>query len=395
MLESLRRSLLIVAVGSVGVLAGCAAESTQEVDDDDTSEAAVTAARSVESLRRGTRVLQAKVYATRPTRQRTDVEVRLPAGPEVPREVRRATSPVFTWAGSKRVVLSGDASGISPIVADGFLLVEVLDAANSTRMAAFTLGAKYPVQLSNQALSLAPRRSSQAGVAADRGGSDITDRLPQGQPFRLRLSALDVSGGSAAVGDVFLAVEDPVVEDTTWCAGAPLTSAEASALRSRSSGGRLAVTSAGGRAFADRGGWVVASEQGLSGTVTIERQLEPAFISISRQVVTIPAAAMVPTLTVNSWSTALEWSAATAVHSPEGSGRWLFDSSVGFRADAEHTTGAVSLGLSTTNRGSPFPVDGTSTFRVTNGCYQLRNLRTDSAGGRTLTVLYGTFPPAP
>lgn len=187
------RSVLPLLLASAGLaLGGCAAPTDDEPAD--ASDEAITSACAIETCAKPTRLLQAKTFAARPPASyRSDVEITAAGSDRTPREVRRATSRPYTWAGERRVVLGGDAAGAASIVADDFLLVEVLDPATGSLLAARTVGAPYPVKLGGK-----PVEDLAVGAAVD-----VSPALPKGKPFRLRLTGLD-AGGSARVSDVFL-----------------------------------------------------------------------------------------------------------------------------------------------------------------------------------------------
>ncbi len=179
---------LLVALGS----AGCAAPGDEEPAD--SSDEAVTSACAIETCAKPSRVLAAKTFAGRPPAvYRSDVEIAAAGSDRTPREVRRATSRPYTWAGERRVILGGDATGAAPIVADDFLLVEVLDSASGAALGALTVGAPYPVKLGGKALA-----NLTAGPAVD-----VSSARPKNKPFRLGLTGLD-AGGAAKVSDVYL-----------------------------------------------------------------------------------------------------------------------------------------------------------------------------------------------
>lgn len=410
----LRRRFALCALSlsvAATALAGCSAEADLDDEETESDEAAVTAARPVEAVR-GVRILQGKTWTSRPTKKRTDVTVFAPSDvpsdfENVPREIRRATSSVYTWAGEKRVILSGNATGSAAIDTSGFLLVEILDAGTSEVLAASTVRARYQTHFGGKRMSNDYyQRSRLPGTAPDRLGIDITDSLPKNRKFRIRISGLTHTS-TASIGDVFLTVEEPLREDSTWCS-VPLTSEQASQLRVRLRAGRAAndipselgipIIGAKSEAFViTSAGWTKGSDQdGIAGEVLIHRQLEPGFVSIQRQTVSVPAAALVPRLALGNSTTIFDWSAAAALAAHSNvTGRWLFDSTVNLRVHSTFDTGAVGvIGLQSSTREHK-PLRGDSSFRVGNGCYQLRNIWDGAHNGKVVTVSSGTFAPLP
>lgn len=180
-------------------LAACAAPTDTDESADSTEES-VTTSCAIETCALSTRVLQAKSFTARPpARYRADVAIDGAGFDPTPREVRRATSRPYTWAGERRVLLGGSAAGDAAIVADDFVLVEALDASSGTALGALTIGAPYRVTVSGKPVANEP-----AGKAVDIGRI-----LPKNKAFRLRLSGLD-AGGRASVSDVFLSTAAPL-----------------------------------------------------------------------------------------------------------------------------------------------------------------------------------------
>jgi hypothetical protein len=174
-------------------LAACAAPTDTDESADSTEES-VTTSCAIETCALSTRVLQAKSFTARPpARYRADIVIDGVGFDPTPREVRRATSRPYTWAGERRVLLGGSAAGDAAIVADDFVLVEALDASTGAALGALTIGAPYRVTLGGKAVANEPATKA----------VDIGRILPKNKAFRLRLTGLD-AGGKASVSDVFL-----------------------------------------------------------------------------------------------------------------------------------------------------------------------------------------------
>ncbi len=133
---------------------------------------------------------------------RADVEVDTRDFDRQPRVVAVGETPLLELKGA-RARLYGDADGQTGWSVDNFILFEVLDDAGallSRGNAGFAQGVKVgPEHIDNL---------GQLAFAFGPGEIDITRLLPEGKPFRVRATALDV-GGVGRVTDVWLVLEYP------------------------------------------------------------------------------------------------------------------------------------------------------------------------------------------
>ena len=134
--------------------------------------------------------------------QRVDIEVDTRDFDRQPRVVAVGETPLLELKGA-RARLYGDAERQSGWSVDNFILFEVLDdkgALLSRGNAGFAQGVKGGTEhidnLGQMSISFGP------------GEIDVTRLLPEGKPFRVRATALDV-GGVGRVSDVWLVLEYP------------------------------------------------------------------------------------------------------------------------------------------------------------------------------------------
>lgn len=192
-------------------LAGCAAEAGPDdavLDDDaDVAESDLTTACGLGSTCQASRkVLEARLFPAdkrAPARRRAEVRIATSndAFEAVPRIFAQRTTGTMTFAGAKRVLLSGSADGAAPIGIDDFLLVEVLGA-DGGLIAAGQLGGADAITVGGVA-------AKQLGTHTDFkvASIDIAPLLPKDGSFRLRFSGLDYAQ-RALVSDVYLVVAD-------------------------------------------------------------------------------------------------------------------------------------------------------------------------------------------
>lgn len=372
--------------------AACGPSTSEE--DIDAQEDAVTSSCAIEACGLPRKLLAAKSFEGRPpARFRDDVQVDAPEGLDrTPRQARRATSRPFRWSGDKRVLLSANAAGDAPIVADDFLLVEVLDAATGELLAAATVGARHAVEVGGA--PVAPAAAAGAQV-------DISPLLPRGRDFRLRLSGLDL-GGRAEVSDVYVSLGEapPRLADPYapgWCSGAPLSREQA--LRWIAPGGTRAevpVTRRGvsitTRNCSPAGcePWTSSAQRNPALTGSLVYQIGGFGPTHERKVRFTKddlLHALRPSVDLEEFLLFAKRSIGEPIHYTE-TGRYAYTAPVTLRATVDLGGGEPRFSI-----GEAGEVHGETTLDVTDHCYQLRNLRTEhfQQGVRTetLTVAYG------
>lgn len=140
--------------------------------------------------------------ALRKGEQRTDIEIRPTHHDTTPSVVAVSESPVLLLGPDMRVSLSGSADGQAGWSVDNFLLFERLDAQGTVRDR-FVVGfSADPVYAGNEMVENVGDWSPRF----DARSPDLTPRLPVGEPFKLRVTALD-NGITGSVSDVFLVLE--------------------------------------------------------------------------------------------------------------------------------------------------------------------------------------------
>jgi hypothetical protein len=356
---------------------------------------------------------------------------------------------VFVWDGRSRVVLFGDAGGATPIVADDFVLVEVLDAVSGSALASRTIGATFDVTIGGALVA----RTSPYGR-----GVDLTSALPTGKPFRLRVTGLDV-GGSASVSDIFLTGQafapippspDPVVnlegpeglhpvgpedllpgEAPGRCEAAPITQFQASHyIRNAGSrwNGELAPVSANAIMFTRSCGGSGCTEWartgGDTGNAALRGEGNPylagqVWVSSDRYIGTSTTPVDVGTWSQrlgfrshdlrNTWNSnpvklilgdggprmLVERLVHTLYTNPT-SGRSLQNHDVFLHAGVPYGGGQSYAALSNARHdwNPASRLDGESVVRIGNGCFMLRNHR-KVQGRELLTYVSGVFGPLP
>lgn len=260
-------SLLAPAIAlSLLPLAACALDTDDAgLEDTEQAESEVSRPCSLGGTCAPTqRLLTSRLFTSdkrAPARKRADVTVEAPSAEHesVPRIFAQKTSRHYTFAGGKRVLLSGSADGAAPIEVDDFLLVEILEVDGSL-LAAGQLGYTSPI-------TVGATRATMLGAAQNQRVEpvDIAPLLPTDRPFLVRVSALDFLR-RAYVSEVHLVVTDapppppPPTQvdlfDDAAFGGAPLTRAEAVALF------------APGAARADLGAFVFAQRSRTCNQVT-------------------------------------------------------------------------------------------------------------------------------
>ncbi|HZI16500.1 MAG TPA: hypothetical protein VE153_39405 [Myxococcus sp.] len=131
------------------------------------------------------------------SRRREDVEVDATEGERTPRIVATGQTPSLRLEGS-RARLYGDAKASLGFSVDNFLLLEVLDA-NGKVVRRAAVGFTEGVLIGKEVVDSLGRRA----FSFEAGEVDVTDLLPESEPFQLRATALDY-WGVGRVSDVFL-----------------------------------------------------------------------------------------------------------------------------------------------------------------------------------------------
>lgn len=134
--------------------------------------------------------------------RREDVLVESEELDRTARVVATGETPLIQLNGA-RARLYGDANATSGWSVDNFVLLEILDEVGRVRgrvNAGFATG----VQVGAEVIDNVGRMT----FNFDPGEVDLTSRLPEREPFRLRASALD-AGGVGRVSDLYLVLEYP------------------------------------------------------------------------------------------------------------------------------------------------------------------------------------------
>ncbi|WP_163995325.1 hypothetical protein [Pyxidicoccus caerfyrddinensis] len=131
------------------------------------------------------------------TKLRDDVEIDTSEGERTPHVVTTGQTPVLRLEGS-RARLYGDARGTLGISVDNFLLVEVLDAKGKLLRSA-VVGFTEGVHMGKEQVDSLGRRA----FSFEPGEVDLTNLLPESEPFQVRATALDY-WGVGRVSDVYL-----------------------------------------------------------------------------------------------------------------------------------------------------------------------------------------------
>ncbi|WP_408889469.1 hypothetical protein ACJ2CR_37705 [Myxococcus faecalis] len=140
---------------------------------------------------------------------REDVEVDTDEGERTPRVVTFGETPVLQRDGM-RARLYGDAKGTLGISVDNFLLFEVTDAKGQVKRRA-VVGFTESVHLGNEQVDNVGRRA----FTFEPGEVDLTEFLPESEPFKVRTTVLD-TWGVGRVSDVYMVLSAPeprAVED--------------------------------------------------------------------------------------------------------------------------------------------------------------------------------------
>ncbi|QSQ23900.1 hypothetical protein JY651_02630 [Pyxidicoccus parkwayensis] len=130
-------------------------------------------------------------------KRRDDLEIDTGEGERIPRIVTTGQTPLLKLEGA-RARLYGDARATLGISVDNFMLLEVLDAKGKvvrTAVVGFTEG----VHLGKEQVDSLGRRA----FSFEPGEVDLTDLLPESEPFQVRATALDY-WGVGRVSDVYL-----------------------------------------------------------------------------------------------------------------------------------------------------------------------------------------------
>ncbi|AGC47596.1 putative lipoprotein [Myxococcus stipitatus DSM 14675] len=128
---------------------------------------------------------------------RDDLEVDTEEGERTPRVVTFGETAVLRRDG-QRARLYGDATGKLGFSVDNFMLLEVLDAQNTVKRRAI-VGFTDSVHMGKELVDNLGRRA----FSFEPGEIDITELLPESDPFRIRVTILD-SWGVGRVSDVYL-----------------------------------------------------------------------------------------------------------------------------------------------------------------------------------------------
>lgn len=132
--------------------------------------------------------------------KREDVEVDTRDFDRTPRVVATGETPVVSLSGA-RARLYGDAEGTKGFEVDNFILLEVLDEKGRV-INRGAVGFTDNVLMGSEVVDSLGRRS----FSFEPGEVDLTSRLPENEPFRVRATVLDYSG-VGRVTDVFLRLE--------------------------------------------------------------------------------------------------------------------------------------------------------------------------------------------
>jgi len=134
------------------------------------------------------------------TEQLKDLEVDTHDMDRTPHLVESGETAVIEL-GQARARLAGNAAGTEPWSVDNFLLFDVLDASGK-RLSSFVVGSAAGVLRGNERLDNVGRMA----FNFDAGEVDVTSHLPDHQPFKLKVTALDY-GGVGKVSNVFLVLD--------------------------------------------------------------------------------------------------------------------------------------------------------------------------------------------
>jgi hypothetical protein len=132
--------------------------------------------------------------------KREDVEVDTRDFDRTPRVVATGETPVVRLSGA-RARLYGDAEGTRGFEVDNFILLEVLDEKGRV-LNRGAVGFTDNVLIGTEVVDSLGQRS----FSFEPGEVDLTSKLPENEPFRLRATVLDYSG-VGRVTDVFLLLE--------------------------------------------------------------------------------------------------------------------------------------------------------------------------------------------
>lgn len=144
------------------------------------------------------------------TKLRDDLEIDTTEGERTPRIVTTGQTPLLRLEGS-RARLYGDARGTLGISVDNFLLLEVLDAKGRLVRSA-VVGFTEGVHMGKEQVDSLGRRA----FTFEPGEVDLTNLLPESEPFQVRATALDY-WGVGRVSDVYLVLApDSRSPEDTW-----------------------------------------------------------------------------------------------------------------------------------------------------------------------------------
>lgn len=132
--------------------------------------------------------------------KREDVEVDTRDFDRTPRVVATGETPVLSLSGA-RARLYGDAEGTRGFEVDNFILLEVLDEKGRV-LNRGAVGFTDNVLIGTEVVDSLGQRS----FSFEPGEVDLTSKLPENEPFRVRATVLDYSG-VGRVTDVFLRLE--------------------------------------------------------------------------------------------------------------------------------------------------------------------------------------------
>jgi hypothetical protein len=130
-------------------------------------------------------------------KRRDDLEVDTSEGERTPRIVTTGQTPLLKLEGA-RARLYGDARATLGISVDNFMLLEVLDAKGQVKRTA-VVGFTEGVHLGKEQVDSLGRRA----FSFEPGEVDLTELLPESEPFQVRATALDY-WGVGRVSDVYL-----------------------------------------------------------------------------------------------------------------------------------------------------------------------------------------------
>ncbi|MFL5319292.1 MAG: hypothetical protein ACJ790_06510 [Myxococcaceae bacterium] len=133
--------------------------------------------------------------------KRQDIEVDTREFERTPRVVATGETPMIKLDGA-RARLFGDAAGTKGWEVDNFVLLEIIGANGQVLSRAAVGYAPEGVEIANERID----NVGKMGFGFEPGEVDVTGKLPENEPFKVRATALDYSG-VGRVTDVFLVLD--------------------------------------------------------------------------------------------------------------------------------------------------------------------------------------------